>query len=113
MRFPYTMFTLQTSFTPLLRGGGGSKNPLVEVTVNSKAENSYDFCPNYVQEFGLSMELLNKLIGGEGLFKPFPKTAKNSWLSVLFIVPSVLDSSRKLLSPKSKINFFNFKIHFS
>jgi hypothetical protein len=30
------------------RGGGG--NPLTEVTVNSKEEN---FCPNYVQEFGL------------------------------------------------------------
>ncbi len=46
------MFTLQTSFKPLLlkRGGGG---PLVEVTVNSKEESSEDFCPNYVQEFGL------------------------------------------------------------
>ncbi len=28
-------------------------NPLVEVTVNSKEENSKDFCPNYVQEFCL------------------------------------------------------------
>jgi hypothetical protein len=27
--------------------------PLLEVTVNSKEENSYDFCSNYVQEFGL------------------------------------------------------------
>jgi hypothetical protein len=26
---------------------------LVEVTMNSKEENSQDFCPNYVQEFGL------------------------------------------------------------
>ncbi len=25
----------------------------VEVTVNSEEENSSDFCPNYVQEFGL------------------------------------------------------------
>ncbi len=33
------------------RGEGG--NPLVEVTVNSKEENSWDVCPNYVQEFGL------------------------------------------------------------
>ncbi len=33
--------------------GGVSKNPLVEMTVNSKEENFYDFCPNYVQEFGL------------------------------------------------------------
>jgi hypothetical protein len=28
-------------------------NPSVEVTVNSKDENSEDFCPNCVQEFGL------------------------------------------------------------
>ncbi len=38
------MFTLQTSFKPLLVGGGGL-NPLVDVTVNSKEENSKDFCP--------------------------------------------------------------------
>ncbi len=24
--------------------------------MNSKEENSYDFCPNYVQEFGLGQE---------------------------------------------------------
>jgi hypothetical protein len=50
------MFTFQTSFKLLLlkgRGGGGRKVPLVEVTVNSKEENSLGFCPNYVQEFGL------------------------------------------------------------
>jgi len=43
LRFPFTMFTLQASFKPLLlkRGvGGGGKNPFVEVTVNSKEENS-------------------------------------------------------------------------
>ncbi len=36
------MFTLQTSFKPLLLregGGEGEKNPLVEMTVNSKEEN--------------------------------------------------------------------------
>ncbi len=45
----YTMFTqLQTTFAQ----GDGEQNPLVEVTVNSKEENSEDFCPNYVQEFG-------------------------------------------------------------
>ncbi len=32
---------------------GRGVNPLVEVTVNSKEENSEDFCPNYVQEFSL------------------------------------------------------------
>ncbi len=44
LRFPYTMTTLQTSF-PLSNHfcwgeGGGRENPLVEVTVNSKEENS-------------------------------------------------------------------------
>jgi hypothetical protein len=34
--------------------GGGGGNPLVEVTVSSKEENTSDFCPIYVQEFGLS-----------------------------------------------------------
>ncbi len=29
-------------------------NPFVEVTVNSKEENSSDFCPHYVHEFGLN-----------------------------------------------------------
>jgi hypothetical protein len=51
------MFTLQTSFKPLLLllgGGGGAGVKYLEVTVNSKKENSEDFCPNYVQEFGLS-----------------------------------------------------------
>ncbi len=34
LRFPYTMFTSQTSFKPLLQGGGGW-NPLVEVTLQT------------------------------------------------------------------------------
>jgi hypothetical protein len=33
-------------------GGGGVKS-VSEVNVNSKEENSYDFWPNYVEEFGL------------------------------------------------------------
>ncbi len=45
----FTMFTLQTSFKPLLpRGGGGVGGEIpgfVEVTVNSKKENSKDFFP--------------------------------------------------------------------
>jgi hypothetical protein len=51
---PYTMFTLQNSFKPLLLKGRRELNPLVEVTVNSKEVNSQDFCSNYVQQFGLS-----------------------------------------------------------
>jgi hypothetical protein len=48
------MLTLQNSFNPLLLGGGGGRKIRMEVTVNKKEENSYyDFCPNYVQEFGL------------------------------------------------------------
>jgi hypothetical protein len=40
------MFTLPTSFKPLLlggEGGGGQQNLLVEVTMNSKEETLYDF----------------------------------------------------------------------
>ncbi len=45
---------MQTGFKPrLLNGGGGGGNLLVEVTVNTKEENSDDFFTNYVQEFGL------------------------------------------------------------
>ncbi len=40
------MFPLQTSFKP-------------EVIVNSKEENSWDFCPNTVQEFGLCFSAEN------------------------------------------------------
>jgi hypothetical protein len=36
----YTMFTLQTSFNPLLLKGGGGGEAVVEVPVNSKEENS-------------------------------------------------------------------------
>jgi hypothetical protein len=31
-----------------------AKPDIVEVTVNSMEENSTDFCPSYIQEFGLS-----------------------------------------------------------
>ncbi len=37
-------------------GGGGGFSPLVEVTVNSKEENSWDFRPYYVLEFSLCTE---------------------------------------------------------
>ncbi len=54
LEISYTMFTLYASFKPfLLKGGRGGVQSVVIVTVNSKEENSYDFCPNYVKEFGL------------------------------------------------------------
>jgi hypothetical protein len=37
----------------LLGGGVGAGDPLLEVNVKSKEENSQDFGPNYVQEFCL------------------------------------------------------------
>ncbi len=52
------MFTLQTSFNPLLLKEGGRINLLVELTVNSKEENLLTFCPNYVQEYGLWLGLV-------------------------------------------------------
>jgi hypothetical protein len=46
-------------------GGGGGKIPFVEVTVNSKEETlvRFDFCLNYVQEFGFC---IGGAKGGEG-----------------------------------------------
>jgi hypothetical protein len=41
-----------------MRGGG--ENPFIEVTVNSKEENSEDFYFNYVQEFSLSTAQFTK-----------------------------------------------------
>ncbi len=47
------MFTLQTSFRPILVGeGGGGVKSGSKGTV--KEENSWDFCPNYAQESGFS-----------------------------------------------------------
>jgi hypothetical protein len=51
--FLYIIFTLETSFKPLLFKWGRGVKSVVGVTVNSKEENSEDFCPNHVQEFGL------------------------------------------------------------
>ncbi len=48
--------------------GGGGYNPLVEVTVNSVEENSKDFCPNYVQEFGLCTALQVFLVLPHGIW---------------------------------------------
>ncbi len=62
MRFPYIKFILPNQFqTTFVRGGGGG-DPFVEVTLNSKEENSEDFCPNYVHEFGLCINLKDNCI---------------------------------------------------
>jgi hypothetical protein len=45
--------SLQCTFA----GGGRGGTPLVEVTMNSKEENSEDFCPSHVQEFCLCTRL--------------------------------------------------------
>jgi hypothetical protein len=37
------------------------------VTVNSKEENSQDFCPNYFQEFGLRPGNLDAVKSGAGM----------------------------------------------
>ncbi len=59
MRFPYTMFTLQT---------GGGIISLVQVTLNSKEENSEDMCPNYANEFGLRTALTTSRVLGHLLY---------------------------------------------
>jgi hypothetical protein len=46
----YNVYIINQVQSPFAREGGG---PLVEVTVNSKEENSKVFCPNYFREFGL------------------------------------------------------------
>jgi hypothetical protein len=57
VRLPYTMFTYITNEfqTTFCSRGEYIYIPLVEVTVNSKEENSEDFCSNYGQEFGLGL----------------------------------------------------------
>ncbi len=49
-------FYIANQFQPTFAGGGGG-DPLVEVAVNSKEEK--DFCPNYGQEFCLSIKKYN------------------------------------------------------
>ncbi len=51
--FVYNFYITDLFQSIFAQGGGGGVNPLVEVTMNSKEENSHDFCPNYVQESGL------------------------------------------------------------
>jgi hypothetical protein len=51
--FVYNVYIANKFQPTFAAGGGGGQNTLVEVNVNSKEEKSEDFCPNYVQEFGL------------------------------------------------------------
>ena len=51
--FVYNFYITDLFQAIFAQGGGGEENLLVEMTVNSKEENSQDICPNYVQESGL------------------------------------------------------------
>jgi hypothetical protein len=52
----YNVYITNQFQTTFAQRGGGVKS-LVEVTMNSKEENSEDFFPNYLQEFGLRIHL--------------------------------------------------------
>jgi hypothetical protein len=54
LRLEVTVYTvkIKNQFQPTFAQRGGVKS--AEVTVNSKEENSQDFCLNYVQEFGFN-----------------------------------------------------------
>ncbi len=69
--------------------GGGGRG----VTVNSKEENSYGFCPNYVQEFGLwtredrgpeDLKKMKKIHEEDTSWTDF---AKQNWESNIVSVP--------------------------
>ncbi len=57
------------SFKPLLRKGVREKNPLVEVTVKNKKENSSDFCLNTSKKSASVVER------GGGVTSPPPLTS--------------------------------------
>jgi hypothetical protein len=102
----YTVFTITNQFqTPLAQGGGGGvKNRLVQVTVNSNEENSYDFCPNNVQEFGPCTSLLS-VTSSHFFPSSFPFLSDSSpfpLLPVLVHAPLCLN----LLSTPSAFFFF-------
>ncbi len=94
LRFPYTMFTYTSQFQTSFAQGGGREggNSLVELTENSKEENSC-FCPNYVQEFGLCTiycengfpKLSFSLSFVTSKLLPFPIKAVNQGLLGLFV----------------------------
>ncbi len=73
------MFTIQTSFLLFVKGRGGDGGVKLLVEVNSKDENSerlLDFCPNYVQEFGLRTSgpaTAWTLLPDRGLFDNYPE----------------------------------------
>ncbi len=88
------MFTLQTSFKPLLLGGGGGiVKSVVEMTVNSKEENSEDFCTNYNQEFGLWINIfplypVYDIQASSSPLYPFSVSSPVSQLNLAFCIPA-------------------------
>ncbi len=89
--------TNQFRTTSAREGGGGRKeeNRIVEVTVNSKEENSSDFWPNYVQEFGLRLRFTNTKCGNRTVL--CPEKDCTSSLS-LAIVPSPPPKKKKFVN---------------
>jgi hypothetical protein len=55
LRLQVSVHNVNINFKTLVVKGRRELNPFVELTENSKEENSLDLCPNYVQEFGLSI----------------------------------------------------------
>ncbi len=55
----YNINQFQTTFAQGEWGGGGVR-AAVEMIVNSKEENSEDFCPNYILESGLCTSCINR-----------------------------------------------------
>ncbi len=49
----FNVYLTNQFHTTIAQSEGGGVNSLVEVTANSREENSQDSCTNYVQEFGL------------------------------------------------------------
>ncbi len=67
------MFSLQPVSNHML----GVGDPFVEVTGNSKEENSKDFCPNYLQEFGFRGRILKE----NGITDELPFSAHTFYIS--------------------------------
>ena len=79
-----------------------SQGKAVEVNVNSKEENSKDFCLDFVQEFGLSSHfLLNWFVE----FATFPPKTRFC-LRSLWMLAITLDKETGEVQVKSPLYFF-------